>query len=209
VIDVSVLRRKPVLVGERVRLVPLAPEHADALYAAMLDPEIRRLTGTHRLPDRREVEEWCRTRADDHERLDLAILGNPDDRFYGRLSLTDIDVHNESAAYRIALSSIEFTGRGLGQEATRLLLRYAFEEVGLHRVWLRVYAFNMRAIAAYRACGFTVEGRLRDALLWEGRRHDALVMSVLADGASAAEGTKGPITTSLPVDRGKQPTPRG
>jgi RimJ/RimL family protein N-acetyltransferase len=31
----------------------------------------------------------------------------------------------------------------------------------------------------YEKCGFTVEGRLRDALLWEGRRHDALVMAVL------------------------------
>ncbi|MEY9211201.1 GNAT family N-acetyltransferase [Thermobifida halotolerans] len=205
-IDVSVLRDKPVLVGERVRLVPLAPEHADALYSSALDPEIRRLTGTHRVPDRAEIEEWCRTRADDPERLDLAIIGRPDGRFYGELSLTDIDSHNESAAYRIALSAIEFTGRGLGQEATRLILRHAFDHVGLHRVWLRVYAFNMRAIAAYRACGFAVEGRLRDALLWEGRRHDALVMSVLA-GTAGEPG--GPVNGSLPDERGKQPGPGG
>ncbi|HLU95834.1 MAG TPA: GNAT family protein [Thermobifida alba] len=200
-IDLSVLRSKPVLVGERVRLVPLAPEHADALYTSLHDPEIRRLTGTHRLPDRAEVEQWCRSRADDDERLDLAILGNPDNRFYGDLSLMDIDPYNESAAYRIALSAIEFTGHGLGQEATRLVLRHAFDRLGLHRVWLRVYAFNMRAIAAYRACGFTVEGRLREALLWEGRRHDALVMSVLAGTVPAARAA---FNGSLPAEQGKQ-----
>jgi RimJ/RimL family protein N-acetyltransferase len=50
-------------------------------------------------------------------------------------------------------------------------------------VWLYVYAFNMRAIAVYRTCGFVVEGRLRDALLWEGRRHDALLMAALRNSA--------------------------
>jgi RimJ/RimL family protein N-acetyltransferase len=46
---------------------------------------------------------------------------------------------------------------------------------------LYVYAFNMRAITVYRSCGFSVEGRLRDSLQWEGRRHDALLMAVLRD----------------------------
>ncbi|TDQ45895.1 GNAT family N-acetyltransferase [Actinorugispora endophytica] len=201
-IDMSVLHDKPVLSGDRVRLVPLTVEHADALHASALDPEVRRLTGRHRVPDRDETEQWCRSRATDPDRLDLAILGRPGDRFVGDLSLMDFDPENESAAYRIALSAIEFTGQGLGQEATRLVLRYAFERVGLHRVWLQVHAFNMRAIAAYRACGFDVEGRLRDVLLWEGRRHDALLMSVLEGGfRRRPERTGGrPARGTLPDD---------
>lgn len=191
-IDMSVLYDKPVLSGERVRLVPLTAEHADALHASTLDPEVRRLTGRHRVPDRAETERWCRSRAAAPDRLDLAITGRSDGRFYGDLSLMDFDPVNESAAYRIALSAIEFTGRGLGQEATRLVLSHAFGRIGLHRVWLQVYAFNMRAIAAYRACGFKVEGRLRDALLWEGRRYDALLMSVLREGSGEGSEYAGP-----------------
>ncbi|GAA3758412.1 RimJ/RimL family protein N-acetyltransferase [Spinactinospora alkalitolerans] len=178
-IDMSALREKPTLSGDHVRLVPLAEEHAEALYESTQDPETRRLMGTHRIFTLGEVREWCAERAAQPDRLDLAIIEQAGDRHLGELSLMDVDRYNESAAYRIALSAIEFTGRGLGREATRLLLEYAFERIGLHRVSLEVYAFNMRAIAAYRACGFAVEGRLRDALLWEGRRHDALVMSVL------------------------------
>ncbi|MFC7327306.1 GNAT family N-acetyltransferase [Marinactinospora rubrisoli] len=178
-IDPTALRDKPTLSGDRVRLVPLAEEHADALLASTRDDEIRRLTGTHRRWSREEVRRWCRERAEQPDRLDLAITSRPDGRFVGDLSLMEVDTANESAAYRIALSAIEFTGQGLGKEATRLVLQYAFERVRLHRVWLEVYAFNMRAIATYRACGFSVEGRLRDALLWEGRRHDALLMAAL------------------------------
>jgi RimJ/RimL family protein N-acetyltransferase len=70
-------------------------------------------------------------------------------------------------------------GRGLGTEATRLLLGYAFEHLPLHRIELEVYAFNPRARRAYEKAGFVVEGRRRDALLYDGERVDAIVMSVL------------------------------
>ncbi|RCV48297.1 GNAT family N-acetyltransferase [Marinitenerispora sediminis] len=187
-IDPTALRDKPTLSGERVRLVPLTEEHAEALFEATRNDEIRRLTGTHRRWSREEVRQWCRERARQPDRVDLAIVDRPGNRFVGELSLMEVDAANESAAYRISLSGIEFTGQGLGKEATRLMLRYAFERIRLHRVWLEVFAFNMRAIATYRACGFTVEGRLRDALLWEGRRHDALLMAALEHDFRTADG---------------------
>ena len=187
-IDLRALREKPTLVGDRVRLVPLAVEHTDAYYASARDAEIRRLTGTHHISGYEEARQWCASRQDQPDRLDLAIIEQPSGRFVGELSLADVDLDNESAAYRIALSAIEFTGQGLGREATRLVLEYAFDQLLLHRVWLNVYAFNMRAIAVYRSCGFSVEGRLRDALLWAGRRHDALVMAVLANDFRKAIG---------------------
>lgn len=180
-INTSALRAQPTLVGKGVRLVPLAAEHTDAYFAAGLDEEIRRLTGTHRHLTYAQAREWCESRAESTDRLDLAITAPEDGRYLGELSIYAVAPENESAGYRIALSSIEFTGRGLGREATRLILEYAFEHIGLHRVWLYVYAFNMRAITVYRSCGFSVEGRLRDSLQWEGRRHDALLMAALKD----------------------------
>ncbi len=181
-IDKRALRDEPTLTGKHVRLVPLGPEHTDAYFAAGLDEEIRRLTGTHHHLTYAEARDWCARRPRRPDRLDLAITDPRDGRFLGELSLYSVAPENESAGYRIALSALAFTGRGLGREATRLVLEYAFEQVGLHRVWLYVYAFNMRAIAVYRSCGFSVEGRMRDSLLWEGRRHDALLMAVLRNG---------------------------
>ena len=180
-INTSALRAQPTLVGKSVRLVPLSAKHTDAYFAAALDEEIRRLTGTHRHLTYAQAKEWCESRAGHTDRLDLAITATEDGRFLGELSIYAVSPENESAGYRIALSSIEFTGQGLGREATQLVLEYAFERIGLHRIWLYVYAFNMRAITVYRSCGFSVEGRLRDSLQWEGRRHDALLMAVLRD----------------------------
>ncbi|PWV49321.1 MULTISPECIES: GNAT family N-acetyltransferase [Nocardiopsis] len=182
-IRTSALRETPTLTGKSVRLVPLGPEHTDAYFAAGLDEEVRRLTGTHGHITYAQAREWCESRAGRTDRLDLAIIAPGDGRYLGELSVYAVSPENETAGYRIALSAIEFTGQGLGREATQLVLEYAFEQIGLHRVWLYVYAFNMRAIAVYRSCGFDVEGRLRDALLWEGRRHDALLMAVLRGGS--------------------------
>jgi RimJ/RimL family protein N-acetyltransferase len=70
-------------------------------------------------------------------------------------------------------------GRGLGTATVALTLRYAFAEMGLHRVGLSAWAFNERALRAYRACGFVEEGRRREVVLHGGRWHDEVLMSVL------------------------------
>ncbi|WP_028649371.1 GNAT family N-acetyltransferase [Nocardiopsis sp. CNT312] len=186
-INASALRDTPTLVGERIRLVPLGPEHTDAYFSASLDEEIRRLTGSHRHLTYEDARERCERRPADGDRLDLAIISREDGSYLGDLFLYAISPENESAGYHITLSALRFAGQGLGREATRLVLEYAFDRVGLHRIWLYVYTFNMRAIAVYRSCGFTVEGRLRDSLFWEGRRHDALLMGVLRSDIPAKE----------------------
>ena len=70
--------------------------------------------------------------------------------------------------------------RGLGTEATRLIVGYGFERLGLHRISLEVYAFNPRARRAYEKAGFQVEGVLRQSFRYEDQWIDAIAMSILA-----------------------------
>ncbi|WP_030430157.1 GNAT family N-acetyltransferase [Allokutzneria albata] len=181
-IDRAAIADKPTLFGSRVALVPLGPEHAEDSFAATKEPEGRRLTGTHREFTLDVIQRWCETRAEQTDRIDLAVIDRATGGFVGELALNEIDFDNLSAGYRIALTE-GATGRGMGTEATRLVLAYAFERIGLHRVQLEVYDFNPRAIACYRKCGFEIEGTLRDALLWDGQWHDAHVMAAVAPTA--------------------------
>ncbi|MFD9738174.1 GNAT family N-acetyltransferase [Umezawaea sp. NPDC059074] len=176
-LNLQALVDKPTLVGERVRLVPLDASHAPAMFAGVNDPEVRRFTGTHAEFTFEDVEQYSATRREQTDRVDLAVLRAEDGKVLGDIVLNDLDAANEKMGFRIAL--IAEQGKGYGTEATRLLLRYAFDVIGLHRVELEVFDFNPRAIASYRKCGFVEEGRLREALLWEGRWHDALLMGVL------------------------------
>jgi len=92
----------------------------------------------------------------------------------------DVDPGHRSAGFRIALAREGLAGRGLGREAARLMLVWAFDDLGLHRVSLEVYAFDARAIHVYEAFGFRHEGRLRQVLRQDGAWHDALVMGMRA-----------------------------
>jgi RimJ/RimL family protein N-acetyltransferase len=62
-----------------------------------------------------------------------------------------------------------------------LILQYAFTELNLRRVTLDVFEYNPRAIRSYEKAGFRHEGRLRGAILREGKRWDMLFMGILRE----------------------------
>jgi RimJ/RimL family protein N-acetyltransferase len=171
---------QPMLEGARVRLRPFREDDLDAAWEMLCDDEGRRLTGTHTTFTREVADRWYRARGETNDRLDLAIATLEDDRFVGEAVLNQLDVDNRSCAFRISLRGPSVFGHGYGTEATRLILDHAFQRVGLHRVELEVYDLNPRARHVYRSVGFVEEGVRRDALYWDGRFHDAIVMSVLA-----------------------------
>ncbi|MER6914389.1 GNAT family protein [Streptomyces sp. NPDC000594] len=143
------------------------------------DPETSRLTGSATVFEPAKVRAWYASRGEQDDRLDLAVVERATGAVVGEVVLNEWDEPNGACSFRICFVPGTF-GRGLGTEATRLVLAHAFETLGLHRVSLEVYAFNPRARRVYEKAGFVAEGVLRGALLWEGERIDATVMSVLA-----------------------------
>ncbi|MET8424927.1 GNAT family protein [Nocardia sp. NPDC004860] len=180
---------KPTLTGTKVLLRPFIPEDLDAILAALRDPDVRRLTGsvhqetTESVPeDPAEYErlrDWYATRETQPDRLDLAIADIATGRCVGEAVLNRWDPGNGSCNFRILIGP-DGQGRGLGTEATRLIVGYGFEKLGLHRISLEVYAFNPRARRAYEKAGFRPEGVLRESLRYGDEWIDATVMSILS-----------------------------
>jgi RimJ/RimL family protein N-acetyltransferase len=169
----------PILQDERVLLRPLDVRDAESLWHVVQDPEIRRLTGTHRIFALDEIVAYCASRAEQTDRMTFAVADPSDREYWGEVVLQDHDAPNKSAGVRLALSSGS-VGRGIGTAALRLVLAHAFGPLHLHRVSLEVFAFNKRAIHVYEKVGFRHEGTLRDAMWWEGVPYDTLIMAVLA-----------------------------
>lgn len=97
----------------------------------------------------------------------------------GNLGLMEIDWRASNAELGIMIGEKSYWNQGYGAEAVRLLVRHSFETLNLHRIWLRVYATNLRAIRSYEKAGFTLEGRKREADYQDGRYIDVLLMSIL------------------------------
>jgi UDP-4-amino-4,6-dideoxy-N-acetyl-beta-L-altrosamine N-acetyltransferase len=95
----------------------------------------------------------------------------------GLISLRDIDLIHGKAEFAIFVVGV----RGVGREATNLLLRFAFYDLGLQRVWLKVMENNKTAINLYKKCGFVEEGTFRRSVFKNGKYYDQIVFSILKE----------------------------
>ncbi|AWI26993.1 GNAT family N-acetyltransferase [Flavobacterium pallidum] len=90
----------------------------------------------------------------------------------------------------------EFQGTGLNKHCKYLLLRYAFETLGMERVEFRADNNNARSIAAMKSIGCKVDGILRSNMpTAEGGRRDSILLSILK--REWHEGVKQKIYNSL------------
>ena len=166
-------------------LRPFEDTDLDAMAEAIADPDVSRLTGSVHTtaelgaaPDLTVLRDWYSTRGAQDDRLDLAIIDRATGECVGEVVLNEWEEENASCNFRILIGA-RGRDRGLGTEATRLVLAHAFEDLGLHRVSLEVYAFNPRAQRAYEKAGFVAEGVRRDALRFDGEWVDSVLMAVL------------------------------
>ena len=179
----------PVLRGTRAVLRPFKKSDIEARVRLGQDADINRMFGgVPTWSGVRELTEeaahaWYDRVTTDGNPLHWAIDG--DEGFIGTARLHGLDEHDRRARYAIGILDSSLLGRGLGQDVTLSVLRYAFGDLGLHRVDLRVLAFNERAIGCYRRCGFIEEGRERESVRIGDEWHDDVIMGVLAGEISS------------------------
>lgn len=169
------------IVGQSVALRRPRPDDLAGVVRWYRDPEIARLTRYQtRQMTQSEVERFFQVRMLAQDALAYTIVEIPQWRQIGFTTFSSLDPDNGSVLFHITIGERDAWGRGLGTETTSLMLAHAFERLALHRVGLTVFSYNVRAIRAYEKAGFRIEGRLRDAIVRDGRYFDEIQMGVLA-----------------------------
>ncbi|RPF50613.1 GNAT family N-acetyltransferase [Aquisalibacillus elongatus] len=97
----------------------------------------------------------------------------------GSISLVGLSFRQRNAEILLLIGEKDYWGQGYGKEAFRLLLNYAFNELNLHRLSLKVFSYNQKAKKMYENLGFQVEGKLRESFFRDGEWHDIYIMSML------------------------------
>jgi RimJ/RimL family protein N-acetyltransferase len=109
----------------------------------------------------------------------FTIRAREDDRLIGKALIQWIDWSNGNGWIRLGIGAAEDRRRGLGSQAVRLLLHFAFAELNLYRVSAIVTEYNETAIHLLRKFGFVEEVRRRQAADRDGRRWDLLTFGLL------------------------------
>lgn len=168
--------------GSRIRL--RRPERSDlpTFVKWINDPEVRAGISMYLPMSMEEEEKWfARMLERPQAERTLAVDMRDGDgwRLIGSTGMFEIDWRNQSAEYGIMIGEKDVWNQGYGTEITELMLKHAFGTLNLHRVMLRVFANNPRAVRTYQKAGFTHEGTLREVEWMDGEYVDTRLMSIL------------------------------
>lgn len=98
----------------------------------------------------------------------------------GRIVLNDINKGWKAEIFRIYIGVLSLRGKGYGKQAIRIIMRLAFEEWNIERLYLDHYTGNP-ASKLYLSLGFKYEGVLRKSCKKNGKFYDVHLMSILKD----------------------------
>jgi len=128
---------------------------------------------------RTDEMKWLDSISVSNHREKVFAVETLDGELVGSVGLHNINWVERKAELGIMIGEPQFWGRGYGSDAVCEILRIAFEKMNLHRVYLRVFENNPRAIRVYEKCGFQKEGVLRQDHYFGRCYSDTFIMAIL------------------------------
>jgi RimJ/RimL family protein N-acetyltransferase len=172
---------KKSLIGKRVVLRPFEKRDLTHIQRWSNDAELRKLIGEVAPMSRADTEKWYRELLADKDRVWFAIVLKKDNRVIGEAGLLRMFRPWRSTDMTIIIGERDAWGKGYGKGVGHLLLNYAFEHLGFHRVSIGVVGFNKSALRFWKSLGFKKEGVERDAHFYDNKYSDGIMMSILED----------------------------
>ncbi|SRR6267378_92231 len=167
--------------GSKVYLRPLERTDLNETYLGWLnDPEVTRYLETGVFPATyQDLEKFYDGVTGSKTDVIFAIADRKTHRHVGNVKLGPINWVHRRALLGIMIGEKGFWGKGVGEEATRLMVEYGFFRLNLHRIGLGVFEEHQPAIRCYEKIGFKLEGRLRDQMFQAGEYKNQLWMGLL------------------------------
>lgn len=168
--------------GERIRLRAIERTDLPHCQAWLNDPEV--IEGLAQIIPLSSMDEdhWFE-QAMGHEQaarpMAMEVQDGADWRYIGNIGLMNLEWVPRAAELGIFIGDKSVWNKGYGTEAVELLLAHGFRTLNLNRIYLQVFANNLRARRSYEKAGFLLEGTLRQAVYRHGQYIDMLIMSIL------------------------------
>lgn len=169
------------LTGKQIHLVPLSSRHLAKTRDWANNPELN--AGILRVLPVTEIEQqiWFENVCTDSGKIVFAIHLLENDEHVGNCGFYNLDHLHRRAELWLLIGEKNRHGKGLGQEATRLLLAYGFDFLNLNRIYLYVNQDHSQAVNLYEKAGFCAEGIMRKHYFIQGKYQNVLIMSILKD----------------------------
>ena len=166
------------LVGSKVYLSPSDPDDAEKMTKRMNTPTI--LAGLWRYGEictLQQEKDWLSK----EKECTLSIIKLENDELIGEIWLHSINHIDQTAELWIVIGEADEHNKWYWADAIKTLLRYAFYEIHLNNVFLRVKSFNKKAIHCYKKVGFRQARIVHQSTFYEGEFYDVILMEYLKE----------------------------
>ena len=141
----------------------------------------KNLIGTFHFSSRAAEEKWLSEKqVFSQKEINLAICLKENSQHIGNFYIKNIDWTARNAMLGALIGEKSLQGKGYGTEAHHLIAKYAFQDLGLNRLWVQVLEDNTQSLKHLEKCGYTVEGRFRKHALKNGQFKDVILLGICA-----------------------------
>lgn len=165
--------------GKIVTLRAMTKDDLKMICDMFNDPEIENLVVGWSFPlSYEQQEKWFENNMNDQKNFRF-VIETPEDGAVGIATLTDIDWKNRCADHGIKLAKKERRSKGIGTDTVMSIMRYAFDELGLHRLEGSWFDSNVASKGLYTKCGWKEEGVKREYVYKHGEWRDLTIVGIL------------------------------
>ena len=180
-----------ILRGQQIYLRPITAEDTELAVRWRNQPSVV-VNFLYRKPiTRKEHENWLANKVMKGLVHPFIVCRNEDDKPLGSAYLQNFDDESRRAEWGIYLGDEQAYGKGVGTEAGHLLLDYAFNTLGLHKVVSRVLARNTASARMSEKVGSIQEAYLRDEYFLDGQYEDLILFGTFNPSEQIASDKEG------------------
>jgi len=169
------------LKGERIYLREVRSYDANETYCGwMNDPSVSQYLESRFYPHTvKSLKKYIKDKQGDRSNVFLAIILKDSNRHIGNIKLGPIDDIHRLADIGIIIGEKDCWGKGYATEAIRLIVKYAFDKLNLHKVTAGCYGPNKGSIKAFKKAGFLQEGVHKTHCYCNGRYVDDVLLGLI------------------------------
>lgn len=168
------------LKGKNVLLRAIESEDIEFLRKIINDEETEKnVVGWSFAISKYEQEKWYQSQIQNKNNIRYII--EVEERPIGLATLTNIDWKNRKACHGIKLFGNDIKGKGYGTDTVKTIMKYAFEELQLNRLYGSILEYNIASKALYEKCGWKVEGIAKKSVFKNNKYNDELLLGILKE----------------------------
>ena len=175
---INLTNKRVKIKGDRIYLRTLDEKNATQEYCGWLNnPEVNKYLET-REASIANLKQYIKGKNEVPNCLFLGIFLKGNNKHIGNVKLEPIDLKAKKATFGILIGDKNCWGKGIGTEVTKIVMNYAFNDLGLEEVNLGVLSENKAAIKIYEKVGFYIEKKVKKGIQHGNKFYDKIVMKI-------------------------------